>query len=112
MEPTSIYLIAGLSMGWAMGLALALLVWFVMDRRITSEREARDRAVDIMTQATARTPITTIGIAEEARSENEDDEQRRRVRQDFEAMYADEVGDEDPSRDPRLGASADLGGGS
>ncbi len=112
MEPTTVYLIAGLSMGCLMGLVLALSIWFVMDRRITREREARDRAVDMAAQAMARTPITTIGIAEEAEAESAADEQHRRARDDFEAMYADEVGEDNPSLDPRLGASADLGGGS
>lgn len=110
MDPTTAAFIGGMGIGGCLGFALAATIWYVMDRRLTDERNARDRAVDIATRVAARTPVTTIGIEEDKQSEIESDELHRKMRDDFVAMWAEEVGEESKTADPRLGAGVDLEG--
>jgi hypothetical protein len=109
MDNVTAALLSGAAIGLLFGFLLAAWIWYVMDKRITYERLARDRAVDIATRVAARTPITTIGIEEDKQSERESDELARRMKGDFEAMWADEVGEEPKNADQRLGAGVDLG---
>jgi len=106
MTPEAIALIV---MAAITGLAVgALAMYFVMDPLVRAERDARDRAVDLMTRMVARTPVSVVGVQDDANREKQMDELEARIKKENTEMFSDAIGEEDPNMDDLTAAGVEL----